>query len=100
MKRGTPNTGYRTITVTQQNIDEGCKSEGGNCPIAPAMIAQGYCEVFVNRCVAMYTTQGQRHWRGLPPSAVDFVDAFDGRYSGVSGSFTNGAEPFEFRLPR
>jgi hypothetical protein len=81
---------YRTITVTQRNIDDGLTGLCSRCPIALAMTAQGFNGVAVGRfSVRFYKHQVGWVYRGLPAEAVAFVDHFDR---------TREGEPFEFRI--
>lgn len=76
------------IQVTQDHINNGgigCHE----CPIALAMIEQGYTEVEVGKYEACYVEDGKRRHGRLPIKARNFISMFDRNFE---------VSPFRFQL--
>ena len=79
-----------TITVTQENIDNGTMCSSVECPIALALIEEFPTaeEISVDLATASVTDKGQDLVGSLPLEAQHFIAAFD------QGSY--GLKPFSF----
>ncbi len=79
------------VTVTQDHIDSGKKSDCALCPIALALVEMGYLDVEVHGTFVRLPVVSGRLFMDLPEVAVDFIGHFD-----THGAI--GVSPFEFDL--
>lgn len=81
------------IFVEQHHIDCGCVGDGGNCPVALAILAVLPAKSVVHvdrRYISFYSSASGRCVVSTPDAAAEFIEAFDGG---------EPVEPFEFVLP-
>lgn len=76
----------RVIRVTQKDIDKGCQSDGGNCPIARAL-KRVFHTYRVGVCSSEIGIRNQLFH--VPITAIKFIVAFD------SGK---AVHPFNFKM--
>ena len=81
----------KTISVTAEDIRNGCKNSPGSCPVA-----RGFARSCPRKRIAVYTlnafillSTGDALRLPLPQRASDFIIAFDGG---------KPVKPFKFRL--
>lgn len=79
------------VTVTQDHIDHGKKSDCALCPIALALCNLGYLDVEVHGTFVRLPVVRGRLFIDLPEVATDFIDQFD-----AHGAI--GVSPIEFDL--
>jgi len=82
-----------TFHVRKSYFKNKCRGMGSSCPVARAILANGYTNVFVADGAAFETFDGRKFWFDLPKRVRAFIGRFDNKSIPL-----NTFKPFSFTL--